>query len=151
MYSWPVLRLVSWFFFFIVLSCSTLKSTPSQIGLLPLTGFRYLPENMITDTIYKVYQREEVFSNQFTALEGAKHPAFDGQWVVAVLLPAAATSSLRFEKAEVVGNTVNVYAQTCTTANCNSDQAVLATIPRVSNARRIQFFINGQSKNAVEL
>jgi hypothetical protein len=139
-------------FSFFLFSCTAQRnSTPSAIGLVPLQDYRYAMNSLPTDTVYSIYKSEETFNSQFAASSAAvRRPGFDGQWVVAIVLPTETATPLRFERAEVVGKTVNVYAQTCTDAACRNSPAILATIPKVGSALAVRFFINGEQKKAVE-
>lgn len=118
---------------------------------MSLEGYRFKQTDMTADTTYTVYQREETFNSQFAASgDAVRRPGFDGQWVVAILLPAV-TTPLRFERAEMAGRTVNVYAQTCTGTDCSNTPSILATVPKAGNARSVRFFINGERKHEVQL
>ena len=133
--------------FIYLLSCSGTRSrTPSAIGLLPLEGYQPAPTVLTTDTSYRVFRSEEAFNRNFAATaQGTRRPAFEGQAVVAILLKAAPAVPLRFERAEVVGTAIHVFAQACTQPDCIAGQAVLATIPNVGRAREVQFFVDGRS------
>lgn len=55
-------------------------------------------------------------------------------------------------RAEVAGKTVNVYAQNCqrdADSTCEKSAVVMAAIPKVGSARRIQFFVNNQPREIV--
>jgi hypothetical protein len=71
--------------------------------------------------------------------------------VVAILFKNVVTAPLQFEKAEVAGSIMNVYAVTCTVQTCGSSQAVLATTPKVGSIKSVQFIINGEKKALVSL
>jgi hypothetical protein len=134
-------------------SCSTVKNTaPTRIGLLPLDNYEYRQER--TDTVYSIVQTDAEFNQKFRSAGGpVRTPAFTGQVVVAILLKDG-SSPLRLEKAEVVGNTVHVYAQTCPKPDCDkmpTPLTCMATIPKVGNAKTVLFFVNGERKSTVEL
>ena len=134
-------------------ACGTLReTTPSQIGLLPLDSYNLAATTLSADTTYRVIRSEEEFRATATPSDAAaRQPAFSGQMVVAILFKNAVTSPLRFDRAELTGSTMNVYASTCTGQNCGSSQAVLATTPRVGSVKRVQFIINGENKTLVNL
>jgi hypothetical protein len=140
------------FFTSLLFACSSSRTaTSSQIGLLPLESYNYTGESLTADTMYRVIRSEDVFTANFNAADAAaRKPGFSGQTVVAILMKAAATP-LKFTRAEVAGRIINVYAQTCSGADCPSRSAVLATIPKVGSARAVQFFINGESKARLDL
>jgi hypothetical protein len=147
--AWPVLISLS-----ILVSCASGRNAaPAQIGISPLEPYRPNTSQSVTDTIYKVVTSQEDFNNSFVAVTGtAKQPAFNGQTVVAVLLKDA--SSLRFERAEFTGPTINVYVQSCnaaTTSDCRSGTLFLAAIPKVGSAKRVQFFVNGSNRRTMSL
>jgi hypothetical protein len=137
-------------FFF---SCSSMQtSTPSAIGILPLGQYNYSTVSSPADTLYKVIRTAEEFRASFAQTTAeARQPDFSGQMVIAIIVNEAAGNPLQFEKAETVGTTVNVYARSCEGPDCNRGQAVLATIPRVGNARNVRFFVNGESRGQVYL
>ena len=132
------------------LSCGTVRNaTPSRIGLLPLGGYQLTAAPVQSDTSYQVVRSDEALRARFTPTAGARMPGFNGQMVVAIIFKNPVTTPLQFERAEVRGNTIHVYAVTCTGANCSQDQALLATIPKVGNAAAVQFLINGENKQRV--
>lgn len=144
------------FFFLLITSlliaCSTtMSSAPSPIGLVPLTSYTKINEPNSNDTAYHVIQNEETFAANFKASSAdAKKPGFTGQMVVAMLTPQP--SLLQFEKAETVGTRINVYLRSCTAAaTCTSSNFFLATIPKVGNARSVQFFVNNTGRSIVSL
>lgn len=137
---------------FIFLSCGTVHTTtPSRIGLLPLNDYQLTSAPLQSDTSYQVIRSDEAFRGRFSSTAAARVPDFNGQMVVAIVFKNPVTTPLQFEKAEVTGSTINVYAVTCTKANCSQGQALLATIPKVGNAATVQFVINGVNKQRVTL
>ena len=135
------------------ISCSTSRSkVPSRIGITPLQHYSLADNNNVQDTTYKVFRTDEEFTKTFiTFSTGAKKPGFSGQIAVAIL--SKNPSSLRFQRAEHSGPRINIYAQSCTTAqpNCITGTVFLATVPKVSNAKSVQFFIDSGVKSIVEL
>lgn len=136
-----------------IVSCTTVRNTsPSPIGLVSLTGYRYTAQPLTADTTYRIYQRQEDFDRQFSASgEVTRQPGFSGQWVVAILLKETPALPLRFERAELNGSAINVYAQPCTGTECDNNPVILATIPRSGSARHVRFFVNGERKREVAL
>lgn len=133
---------------------STRNLTPSVIGIVPLTSYSRINSADISDTTYHVIQNEETFSANFRASSAdAKKPGFNGQMVVALLTPQP--SLLQFDRADHSGPRINIYLRTCTPASslpaCNSSNFFLATIPKVGDARSVQFYIDNTSKRIVDL
>lgn len=136
----------------LLIACSTtMSSAPTPIGLVPLTSYTKINEPNSDDTAYHVIQNEETFAANFRASSAdAKKPGFTGQMVVAMLTPQP--SLLQFERAEKVGTRIHVYLRSCTAAPaCTSSNFFLATIPKVGNARLVQFFVNNEAKATIEL
>lgn len=135
-----------------LLSCGTVRyAAPFQIGLSPLEEYRPTSASMQEDTAFMVFKNEQAFNTSFSSTSAsARQPGFNGQMVVTIVFKNAAVTPLRFEKAEVSGNTINVYTVSCE-AGCKSGQALLATIPKVGNASGLQYFVNGEKKKYVAL
>lgn len=134
-------------------ACGSLRETaPSRIGLLPLDSYTLAATALPADTTYRVIRSEEEFRANATPSDAAaRQPSFSGQMVVAILFKNAVASPLRFNKAEVAGGTMNVYASTCTGQNCGNSQVLLATTPKVGTVKRVQFIVNGENKALVNL
>jgi hypothetical protein len=132
-------------------SCSTSRQAiPSQIGLLPLDGYRYTYSGSEADTLFRVIREETIFNASFQPNNATvRRPAFNGQTVVVLVTKSIPTAPLHFSRAEVVGKEINVYAQPCTT--CDRSAVVAATIPNVSSAHNVRLFINGENKASVKL
>jgi hypothetical protein len=137
----------------LLFSCGTVQNqTPSRIGLSPLQNYSPAPGHFTTDTTFSVYKTSADFSGDFSpAAAEARHPDFNGQMVMAIVVRSAAQPALQFDRAEVAGKTINVYAQTCGSQKCPAGPALLATIPRVGDARAVRFFINGENRREVQL
>ena len=135
----------------LLFSCGTVQNqTPSRIGLSPLPNYSPAPGRFTTDTTFSVYKASADFSGDFSpAAAETRRPDFNGQMVVAMVVRNAAQTALQFDRAEVVGKTINVYAQTCRSQDCPAGPALVATIPKVSEATTVRFFINGESRSEV--
>ena len=138
---------------FLLFACSSSRqASPSRIGLVPLGAYSFQGDDLVMDTVYRIIQNEDLFNAGFSAANAsARRPGFDGQMVVAIIMKTAPATPLRFTGADVSGNVVNVYAQPCTGDDCENSRAVLATIPKVGNARTVQFFVNGERKASLSL
>jgi len=149
-YNWIVILL----FASVLISCSTAQKTPSRIGLVPLEFYvsRQAPP---ADTSYTVYRSEALFNAAFQPGTASRRPDFNGQTAVAIVLPATPSAmALRFDRAEIVGNTMHVYAQSCTAgsdAGCIATPGILATTPRSGNVKSVNFWVNGISRRIVDL
>ncbi|HUC80787.1 MAG TPA: hypothetical protein VMR70_07715 [Flavisolibacter sp.] len=134
-----------------LLSCSASRNaTLSTIGLVPLADYT-ITNNAVKDTVYRVVRNDADFDALVRATSAnAKRPGFDGQMVVALFTEAP--SSLQFVQAGFMGKNVQVYLASCNAAQpCSTGKVFLATIPKVGSAKRIQFFINNETKATVEL
>lgn len=137
-----------------LLSCGTAQKMPNRIGLIPLENYtsRQAPP---ADTSYMVYRTETAFDAAFQPGTASRRPDFSGQTTVALVLPATPSgTALRWDRAEVEGNTMHVYAQSCTLgtdAGCLASPNLLATTPRSGNVKRVAFWVNGISRRVVEL
>lgn len=132
-------------------SCvSSRNAEPSRIGVLPLLHYSLSNAQLLNDTTYRVSRTSEEFSADFaSSISNSRRPDFSSQMVVAVLLKDANRAGLHFDKAEIVGRTINIYMQSCTSPNeptCMTGSLVMATIPKVGNANKVAFFVNGNSR-----
>ena len=132
------------------------KATSTPIGIQPLSNFTLRNENFPSDTVYKVFRSEEQFDAVFApASPETKKPSFNGQTAFAILFKqASGNNPLRFEKVEISGSTMNVYAVTETPAagtDGSSGKIRLAATAKSDNVKKVQFFINGESRNQVIL
>jgi hypothetical protein len=119
------------------------KESPVGIISFPQYKLRFPPLSE-GDTIYLVTTKQEAFDATFTAPlgdQGAK-PDFSGQMVFAISFPAG--SSLKIDRAAISGNTMKIYANSCTgeTADCPQNGLTLVSTPRSQSFKKIQFFIN---------
>ena len=134
-------------------SCASGRNAaPIKIGITHLAQYSLNRDRPVTDTTYKVVTTEGEFNNFFSAPAGSARPSFNGQTAIAIMLKEAST--LRFGKAEFIGPTINVYAESCnpgTAPDCRQGTLFLATIPKAGNAKRVQFFINGSSRHTISL
>jgi hypothetical protein len=135
-------------------SCSASRNqTASAIGLVPLSDYAIVNNNTVDDTTYRVTQSEANFISAVKTISAnAKKPSFDGQVVIALFTKPS--SALQFEKSEFTGNRVHVYLRSCIPSSqpdCSSNRLFMATIPKVGNARRVQFFVNNEAKAIVDL
>ena len=139
---------------FLDLACTVNRHiTPSSIGLVRLQGFSPAIQTNIQDTMFQVYRNDAEFASAFTASSAStKKPDFNGQMAIAVITKAA--SSIFFDKAEVAGNTVNLYLQSCTPSvqsPCQPGNLFLATIPKVGSAKNIAFYVDSVIKYTFRL
>ena len=138
----------------LLLSCGTAQKMPNRIGLIPLENYvsRQAPP---ADTTYAIYRTEVAFDLAFAPGTASRRPDFSGQTTVAIVLPAVpAGNALRYDRAEIEGATMHVYAQSCTLgtdAGCLASPNLLATTPRSGNVKRVTFWVNGISRRTVEL
>jgi hypothetical protein len=131
-------------------SCSVLQNkTPNRIGLVTLRQYSLVNKNLLQDTTYMVIKSKTEFTNTFVATSGTNKPDLYGKTAVAIVLKNS--SSLQFDSAEYIGTRINVYARTCSPSNegCNPGNVFLATIPKVVDAKSVQFFINNNSRSTV--
>ncbi len=134
-------------------SCGSSRPVlPSQIGLMPLEGYRYryAPGESEPDTLFRVVREEASFNASFEASNATvRRPGFNGQTVIAIVMKSVPATALHFSRAEIVGKEINVYAQPC--ATCTRSNVVAATIPNVGNAQTVRFFVDGVSRASLEL
>jgi len=140
----------------VVTACSSTRTpTPTAIGIMPLTQYTLKSFDQVTDTTWMAFTNQTEFDAVFNATgPGAKRPDFNAQTVVALILKNAPASPLTFEKLEVAGNTLNVYAATCLTptqTNCIQNQVIMAATAKSGNVKRVQFFMNGVNKRTIGL
>ncbi|RYZ28905.1 MAG: hypothetical protein EOO10_08000 [Chitinophagaceae bacterium] len=137
-------------FAFFLFSCSISRNqTPSRIGLVALKNYSLVNPNSVQDTAYMAIQNETDFSSTFT---GAEKLDLYGKTAVAIILKNDA--SLKFDSADYIGSSVNVYAQTCSAASqpqCATGKVFLATIPKVGSAKTVHFFINNNKLGSIKL
>jgi hypothetical protein len=123
---------------------------PSAIGILPLQGYEAI-HAASADTTYQLYRTNQSFADAFRQTSSnARKPDLGGQMVVSVQLKNR--TSMQYERAEFIGNRINVFLKTCTASanpDCVTGYHFLATIPRVGNGRSVQFHINGEGKSIV--
>lgn len=137
----------------LLFACSASRNqAPAAIGIVPLYNYAMMNGTPAKDTTYRVIESEKIFASVFSATSAdVKKPSFNGQTVVAVVTQGLA--SLQFEKATFIDRTVHVYLQGCTPApqsGCSTNRFFLAAIPKVGNARSVQFFINREAKSTVD-
>lgn len=135
---------------FLVACSASRNATLSTIGLVPLAD--YTTTNItVKDTAYRVVPNDTDFDALVRATSAnAKRPGFDGQMVVALFTEAP--SSLQFVQAGFMGKNVQVYLASCNAAQpCSTSKVFLATIPKVGSAKRVQFFINNETKATIDL
>ena len=135
----------------LIASCGSQRTQqPYLIGITPLYGYEAI-NAATSDTAYQLYRTEEIFAGDFRSTSnGTRKPDMGGQMIVSVQVRKQ--TSMQFERAEFVGSRINVFLKTCTSSaerNCRTSKSFLATIPRVGNARSVQFHINGEAKSIV--
>jgi hypothetical protein len=95
----------------------------------------------------------EYFEAAFSAPanDTSRQPNFSGQYVSAISVPSG--SSLKIEKATIIGNTMRIYAISCNTESldCPANGLSLITTPRSSCVKKAQFFINEVDKKVIIL
>jgi hypothetical protein len=137
----------------LLFACSASRNQMhSAIGLVPLSNYETVNDDLAEDTAYHVFQNDASFAAVVRATAGdAKKPSFNGQMAVAMLTKLP--SLLQFERAEFTGNRIHVYLQSCSTSQpgCSTSKLFLATVPRVGNARSVQFFVNNEPKAPINL
>jgi hypothetical protein len=146
-------------FFFLSIGCHLLacsasrNQAPSAIGLVPLSNYETVNDDITEDTTYHVFQNDAGLAAVVRATgTDAKKPSFNGQ--IAVALFTKAPSLLQFERAGFIGDQIHVYIRSCTPSSqpgCNTNKVFLATLPKVGNARSVQFFVNSEAKAIVDL
>jgi hypothetical protein len=134
------------------IACSTGRnSSPSRIGIVPLSQYSLAAGQTVTDTTYKVFTNEADFNATIVSSGmDIRRPDFNGQTAIAILLPFS--SAMQFDSAEVVNRSIYVYAWSCTPAsspNCTTGSLFVASVPKVGSATKIQFFINGISRRTI--
>jgi hypothetical protein len=144
---------ISLFCIFLFSACSTVTTTGiKRVGLVPLHSYT-LKQPPASDTVFKVINSKDVFDANYALTATATNaivPDFNGQTVVAIILPAL--SAVQFDHAEIDGNTMNVYAISCAPGNQNCvTNLALATTPKSGNVKTVQFIINGVSRFYVDL
>ena len=140
----------------VVTSCSSTRtSAPSAIGIMPLTQFTLKSFDQVTDTTWMAFTNQVQFDAVFNSTApDAKRPDFNAQTVVAMILKSAPSTPMTFEKMEIAGNSLNVYAATCLTptqTNCTQNQVIMAATAKSGNVKRVQFFMNGVAKRTIGL
>ena len=153
----PVFTRLSTCVVFLLTACGSVQqATSTRIGVQPLTGFSLRNENLPADTLYKVFRSDEQFDVHFLAATAdVKRPDFRGQTAFAILFRQAPEKNpLVFEKVEIKGSTMMVYAAACapsTGQQCPGGKTMLGATAKSNQVKKVQFFINGESKTQVEL
>jgi hypothetical protein len=122
---------------------------------MPLAQYNLKSFDQVTDTTWMAFTNQAQFDAVFNSMApDAKKPDFNAQTVVAMILKNAPSTPMAFEKMEIAGNTLNVYAATCLTptqTNCTQNQVIMAATAKSGNVKRVQFFMNGVSKRTIGL
>lgn len=133
------------------LSCNTNRqaTTGSQVGLLNLTHY-YLKNSVSLNSNYNgmVIANENDFETLFYAENPAGNtvstPDFKGQLVVALALNRNGNDKMVFAKAEITKNAINIYGKQGTVQSENDSPVAVATVPKYSDAKKVNFFIDGE-------
>ena len=133
-----------------IISCGSQRTQqPSAIAIMPLLGYEAM-KGPSADTTYQLYRTEEIFAGDFRSTSNGTRKPDMGQMIVSVQLKNS--TSMHYERAEYIGSRINVFLKTCAASmesNCRTGSSFLATIPRVGNARSVQFHINGEARSIV--
>ena len=135
-----------------LLSCSASRShSAAPIGLVQLGQYLLVNNNTTQDTLFKATRDQADFTSTFAPKNSAEKLDLYGKIAVAIVVKNP--SALYFERAESFGSKLHVYARSCETSqpNCSTGTVFLATIPNVSDAKSVHFFINNYNSGQVQL
>lgn len=129
---------------FTCFSCSVGKNVIGEIGLRQFEGYTFKKAIPAMDHLdYKVMDNADEFEKFFSGnATGVANPDFRAQMVLAIIKGVDhKNAGINFIRAEVNGKTMKVQFEVVENSrSINSDNTVMATVPRVAGLTRIDFY-----------
>ena len=147
---------------FIIYGCCTINSatTAKRTAISPLPGYSVKNPSSLTDAVtYFAVRKRADFENTFSAAQimggSVQYPDFFEEIVVGVAVkPSNKEMYLNFEKAELVGNNLNVfytYDYSWKELSISSSPTIVATVPKGDGIKTVSFYSQSTLRKVITL